>query len=352
MPPQFRVDEAAKGWFSAAEFSMNFGHGALATLRIVLLFASGCHLEQSDSPPQTPGAQLRKPVPVDSLPSAAVFDLGVEQQGRAPPVGFFAPEVIGARRASWSDGPLSKLKLSIRPDAERYLIAFLVEPYHAISPVSLAVAVNGADVGSIRLERGWQAHELELVRRWLEPGTNEFSFRYSRTARPIDAEPASTDARDLSVLFDQVQLSPVTREARLVFSNRDALGLALMDEGWAKDPNDKAPGVWTSAQRAALKLYLAPAPGAYELEITAHALPHVKDQKALVRWNSVSLGQVTFSDVKGTAKLTLAADQMRDENELVFELEGLRPMHELNPESDEKRLLGIRLVALAVVPSG
>src|SRR5262245_28233854 len=94
--------------------------------------------------------------------SGSVIDLGAEEDRAALITGFYAPESIERRKASWSEGQSSEISFSLKGSATRYVLALLAEPYFAIQPVSLNATMNGTEVGSINLEGGWNGYGMLL----------------------------------------------------------------------------------------------------------------------------------------------------------------------------------------------
>src|SRR5690606_23005908 len=134
------------------------------------------------------------------------------------------------------------------------------------------------------LARGWRAYQLPVSGERVSAGRNTLALHYSKTARPIDLDPRSTDVRALSVRFDQIQIAPITERVQLGFGSKNALALAALGEGWARDPSDRGTGTWTVAERATLTFHLdasalrAGGPD-YRMALTARAPRGVAERK-------------------------------------------------------------------------
>lgn len=293
------------------------------------------------------------PAPVE-LPIAAVVDLGSDPASRHALDGFSMPERVGSRSASWSEGDVSSVSLHLRGGASQYLVAFVAEPYHMLGELSVGVGLNRHALGEIHLSRGWRAYQVAVRGDRVVAGRNQLSFNYSKTARPSDFDPQSSDVRPLSVRFDVIQIAPVTERVQLQFGSKDALGLSALGEGWARDPNDRGTGTWTVAPRAQLSFRLVePPPTAgrrYRLSLTARSPSGVAERRVALSLNGTSLGSLAYSSTKTTAAVDVAAEQLKAVNELSFEFEGLESPAQRHAESNDTRLLGLRVFELVVAP--
>jgi hypothetical protein len=285
------------------------------------------------------------------LPASAVLDLGTEDGRAILTEGFSPPEQAGPRRASWSEGPASELSFSVQGDAKEHLLAFVAEPYLPISPVSVKMAINDKPVGELQLTSGWKAYKLKIPEGLIKNGDNALSFNYSKTARPSATEPGSTDEREISVRFAQIQVQPILDGISVLFDSHNALTFALIGEGWAVDPGDRAPGIWTVGHRASMAIHLAKASGTnYRITLTARAMGGVGNQTATLKLNQRRIGELNFSERKATQQLQLPADLLRDDNELVLELPAVKSPAQVDPKSKDQRLLGLRISKLEIKP--
>jgi len=321
----------------------------------LLLVASqlGCRGEPADMRAPAPEDEPVEPARAD-YPASAVVDLGIDDGPRQLVEGFSLPERVGARFASWSEGELSTVTMSLRGDAGDYLVAFLVEPYHRLGTVGVSLALNGRPLGETQLAKGWRAYQLPVSGDRVVAGRNALSFQYSKTGRPSDFEPQSTDVRSLSVRFDQIELAPITERAQLTFASKNALALAALGDGWARDPSDRGTGTWTIAKRAQLTFHLVapgtqPRPG-YRLTLTARAPQGVLERNVELTLNGAPLGSLVFAATKTTASLDVPAERLSAVNELWLEFERLESPAQLDAESKDKRLLGLRVFGLDVAP--
>ena len=321
-----------------------------------LLAASvlGCRGEPADMRAPGPEDEAVEPARAE-YPASAVIDLGSDDGPRQLVEGFSLPERVGARFASWSEGELSTVTMNLRGGAGEYLVAFLAEPYHRLGTVGVSVALNGRPLGEAQLAKGWRAYQLPVSGDRVVAGRNALAFQYSKTGRPSDFDPRSTDVRSLSVRFDQIELAPVTERAQLAFASKNALALAALGDGWARDPSDRGTGTWTVAKRAQLTFHLLPPgtqPGSpsYRLTLTARAPQGVLERNVQLTLNGAPLGSLGFSATKTAASLDLPAERLSARNELWLEFERLASPAELDAESHDKRLLGLRVFELDVAP--
>lgn len=325
---------------------------ALAIPTALALLLCACQGEPVDA--GEPPADVPLATAVAELPAGDVIDLGVDARTHVMD-GFSLPERIGPRLASWSEGERSTMTLNLRGGEQDYLVAFLAEPYHRLGEVPLAVTLNQKALGDLTVARGWRGYQLVVSGERVGAGRNELSFRYGKTGRPSDFDPASTDMRDLSVRFDQIQLQPITQHVSLAFGSKNALALAALGDGWARDPSDRGTGTWTVDQRATLSFHLAsgPAkPAAYRITLAARTPRGVAERSVALSLNGATLGQLSFQDKKGAGSIDVPAERLKGKNELALEFGDLKSPAELDPQSKDKRLLGLRVFELDVAPLG
>jgi hypothetical protein len=314
----------------------------------------GCRGEPADVRASAPEEQPAAPAGVEH-PASAVVDLGSDDGPRQLVEGFSMPERVGARFASWSEGELSTVAMNLRGGAGDYRVAFLAEPYHRLGTVGVSLALNGRPLGEAQLTKGWRAYQLPVSGDRVVAGRNVLSFQYSKTGRPSDFEPQSTDVRSLSVRFDQIELAPITERAQLAFGSKNALALAALGDGWARDPSDRGTGTWTIAKRAQLTFHLV-APGTepgrprYRLTLTARAPQGALERNVALTLNGAPLGSLVFAATKTAASLDVPAERLRAENELWLEFDRLESPAQLDAESKDKRPLGLRVFGLDVGP--
>jgi len=303
--------------------------------------------EPADTPPVT-----TEPV---EYPAAAVVDLGSDDRPRQMLEGFSPPERVGARFASWSEGERSTVGVNLRGGARDYLVAFLAEPYHRLGGVAVNLSLNGRPLGEAQLAPGWRAYQLSVSGERVSAGRNTLSLQYSKTGRPSDLDPQSTDVRALSVRFDQIQIAPIGERVQLGFGSNDALALAALGEGWARDPSDRGTGTWTIADRATLTFHLTPPeakPGgpSYPLTLTARAPRGIAERRVALTLNGAPLGSLVFTAKKSRVTVEVPSERLHAKNELAFEFTGLQSPAELHSDSKDARLLGLRVFELSVAP--
>jgi hypothetical protein len=314
----------------------------------------GCRGEPADVRAPAPEEPPATPAGVEH-PASAEVDLGSDDGPRQLVEGFSLPERVGARFASWSEGELSTVAMNLRGGAGDYRVAFLAEPYHRLGSVGVSLALNGRPLGEAQLTNGWRAYQLPVSGDRVVAGRNVLSLQYSKTGRPSDFEPQSTDVRSLSVRFDQIELAPITERAQLAFGSKNALALASLGDGWARDPSDRGTGTWTIAKRAQLTFHLV-APGTepghprYRLTLTARAPQGALERNVALTLNGAPLGSLVFAATKTAASLDVPAERLRAENELWLEFDHLESPAQLDAESKDKRPLGLRVFGLDVGP--
>jgi hypothetical protein len=300
-----------------------------------------------DAPPPAP------PAPPAEPPAGAVIDLGIE----APPThsmdGFSLPERVGSRIASWSEGELSTIAFDVRGGAKSYQVAFLAEPYHMLGEVRVGISLNKRPLTETTVLRGWRAYRVVAPGDRVGAGHNVLAFHYSKTGRPSDFDPRSNDLRELSVRFDQIQVQPITDSVELAFGSKNALALAALGDGWARDPSDRGTGTWTIASRALIEFQLArpeAGPSVYSLSLAARTPRGVAERSVSLTLNGAPLGTLRFQDEKATAVVDVPAERLKADNELALEFSKLEPPAALDRNSKDSRLLGLRVFELDVAP--
>jgi hypothetical protein len=322
----------------------------LATLGVAAL-ALACEGVPIDRLDVGDAIEAQAPPPRE-LPEGAVIDLGVATTPTHSLEGFSLPERVGSRFASWSEGELSTISFELRGGASEYLVAFLAEPYHMLGDVPVTLRLNKQPLMETTLASGWRAYRAVVSGERVAAGRNQVSFHYGKTGRPSDFDPRSTDVRDLSARFDQIEIQPITLRAELAFGSKNALAQAALGEGWARDPSDRGTGTWTVEKRALIRFFIARSElsSPYSLALAARAPRGVAERTVNLVLNGTPLGSLTFADSKTTALLEVPAEHLKRENELALEFSKLEAPSSLDPSSKDTRLLGLRVFELSVAP--
>jgi hypothetical protein len=313
----------------------------------------GCSLPSCQGMPAEAAESSEPPAPAvaTELKTGVVIDLGSDDGPSHVVDGFSLPERVGSRIATWSEGELSTLAFNLRGGAKDYMVAFLGEPYHMLSDVSVGVALNKRPVADTVLTNGWRAYGFVVKGDAITAGRNELSFHYSKTGRPSDFDTRSSDVRELGVRFDQVQIQPLGPSVQLSFGSRNALALAALGEGWVRDPSDRGTGTWTLGSRATLSFHLTKSEAPmYRLSLSARAPRKVAERKVALSLNGTPLGELAFPEKKSTLQIDVRAEQLTGDDELSLEFGRLETPAELDPASKDKRLLGLRVFELEVTP--
>jgi len=141
------------------------------------------------------------------LPASTHIDLGTPGARAFEAEGFSFDEEAGDRRAVWSDGPVSKLWFRTGVDSgDRCSLHVTAMAFAPLVPLKVTVSLNGERIGEFSPTIEFQTHTLDLPSSALDLNTNTLEFRYSRTARPRDSNPTSSDERQLAVRFDRVDI--------------------------------------------------------------------------------------------------------------------------------------------------
>jgi arylsulfatase A-like enzyme len=81
-------------------------------------------------------------------------------------------------------------------------------PYHGVQDQAVRVLLNGAPVGSFRLNDARHRYRLTLPAERQRPGENRLRFEFDKTASPADLEPGNQDRRRLAAAFYSLAVAP------------------------------------------------------------------------------------------------------------------------------------------------
>lgn len=286
----------------------------------------------------------------EPAPPAAVLDLGA-QEVQEHLEGFFAPERVGRRNPAWSQGRTSLLSFELKPEPRPYLLTLLLEPYVGAQPLTIELSLNDRALGELEILPGWRAYQRRVDASLLRAGANKLVLGYSKTARPADVEANSPDVREIAVRVDQVQLQPISDRMQLALEMKSAFSRAAMSDGWGVDENDRYAGVWTLGTRALLNVPLSGfAAPSYALELTAQAQPGLSGQSVRVRLNGTELGSLRFDGKRSTQRLAVSKSALAYDNVIELVFDELTSPSDINPQSNDRRLLGLRVLRLDLAP--
>jgi hypothetical protein len=122
--------------------------------------------------------------------------------------GWSGGEILGQHSGVWSDGPRSRVAVTLLPLDAPYVLTILTGTFRPAVPLTLEVTVNDVHVGSLEIQPGWQERSLDIAKGVLVDGTNNVDFAYSRTAAPAATIPGATDMRQLALFVDQLAVTP------------------------------------------------------------------------------------------------------------------------------------------------
>ena len=121
--------------------------------------------------------------------------------------GWSQPERRGSQPMLWNDGPASRIRfVAPRSRAESSVLRFVAQGYPPALPVTVSAWVAGKKLGEVAIEAARATYEIRVPALTFTAGVNELELRYSKTARPRDAEPPNNDARELAARFERLEL--------------------------------------------------------------------------------------------------------------------------------------------------
>jgi hypothetical protein len=167
------------------------------------------------------------------LPQSVEGDLVVERLGLTPlrpellldigrpaarpylASGVSFDEILPDRDGAWSEGSASHVTTLLAPADEAYVLSLAARALYLLAPLSVRVEVNGVALGAVTVDREFGIQELKVPRGLLKHGPNDLALSYARTMAPAHADPHSTDARELAIFLDWLELRPTSQGASL-----------------------------------------------------------------------------------------------------------------------------------------
>ncbi len=141
------------------------------------------------------------------LPSGIAFaeqvaiDAGTPEGRQYLLSGFSRKDRTRERTAVRSRGPASVVEFLLRPGEGAYALVVEARPFREHVGIEAEVSVNGAPIGSLRFEEGWERRELAIPAGHLREGVNAVVFSYARLAESEARKPPS-------LVFDRIGLVP------------------------------------------------------------------------------------------------------------------------------------------------
>jgi len=112
-------------------------------------------------------------------------DVGSREQGEFPAVivrQWYSPEDDGQQTFRRPRGRQASLRIPIRTIGD-FDVTLRARQMLAELPVAVALVVNGAEVGSVRLAQEWGEYALEIPAGALRSGFNDVTLRFSAAPR-------------------------------------------------------------------------------------------------------------------------------------------------------------------------
>jgi hypothetical protein len=133
------------------------------------------------------------------------IDVGEEDDDQFLGRGWADRERAADLSFRWANAITSTLLVPLKTPAANYQLEIDWAPF--APPQVVHVEVNGAPVGSARLDGGFQLDRFELPRALLRPNLNQLRFRYQHAQSPKSLG-LSDDGRTLAVQVNRIRLRP------------------------------------------------------------------------------------------------------------------------------------------------
>ena len=128
--------------------------------------------------------------------------------------GFSFDEAFEGLNAVWSLGKQSRVRFALDPAKESYVLAIHAKAFPALAPLDVKVLLNGHAIGAFRAGSAFGIFELTVPTWNFATGDNELKLEYAATAEPRRVDARSSDARELALELDWLELRPESRGPR------------------------------------------------------------------------------------------------------------------------------------------
>ena len=164
----------------------------------------------ASSAPGAASAPAPSAVPAAAQTEAAFhLDLHRDDARSSLTSGFYGVEGLDTEvPAVWSQGLTSTVSVPLSPAAGDYVLVITARTLASLSPLSIAVRLNGAELGKVSIKAKPGDGEVAVPNGTLKAGSNELVLTYPRTAKPATTVHGSTDVRDLAINLFKLDLRP------------------------------------------------------------------------------------------------------------------------------------------------
>jgi len=204
-------------------------------------------------------------------------------------------------------------------------------------PQSVAVTLNEEPLGHLTPLEGWQQVSVAVPEEHLRPGSNLLSLGYRRMARPREVD-GSADDRDLAVMFDAIDLIPLSDGSSFEMDSGDRLwslvrgwsGLELIEDRSVR---------WSEGPDSVLRFRLHPTSGQFRLTFSARPYEPTMPQSLRVSLNGTALGTLAIDEGWREYVLTIHEGLVGvEENVLSFEYGSIVRPQDISESADARRL--------------
>jgi hypothetical protein len=245
--------------------------------------------------------------------------------------GWSGDDVIGGRSAARLRPPAGELSVRLRPIGTDYVLGVLAMSESEEKSSRIGLEINGARPGLLAPGDHYGPSFVRIPRASLQVGTNAIKLA-------VDGGHFAIDYMSLRPLESGVFLDIGGPEAR-----------QNLVAGFS---GDEETTTWSDAPSSRVAVWLTPVPTPYRLSLRAAALGALDPLTVTVHVNGKVLGSFTASSNFGTHDLAIAANLVRDGENLVdFTYAETRQPSRVKPSSRDTRHLALRYDWLEIVPA-
>lgn len=258
--------------------------------------------------------------------------------------GWGMGELIACKPGRWADGHRSEVQFRAADADQMYVLRARLRAYETATEQRLKLSLNGRNVyeGLVPLTSQLLTADTHALRR----GRNELTFELSQVG-----EPGGDDVRQLSVLLESLQLTPLANDFDFEVGSAEAEEHLLSGFSPPEEEGGRA-FVWNDGPSSVFQGRIDSPDGAHLLSFTAQALPGVT-AAVRISVNDHPLRSVQFSAEWSRTELLVPPELLqRGANRVRFDYGATLAPAALYADSTDRRELAARFrsLALAALP--
>jgi len=297
-------------------------------------------------------AALFDQVVLSPLVTSVRIDVGTNEGRNFLASGFSGDERSGDRTVAWNLGPRSRIDFTLGGEPAAHVLSVHALGYAPISPVKVNVSINGRPTGALVFPNTWSRQALALPTSYVQPGKNSIELEYEKTAKPRDVEHGSTDDRQLAVMFDTIELSPLDSGKAILLGRRSAHVHQLT--GWSSDERlENQSVVWSDGDSSSVVFDDVDASSPLVLRVRAQAFEPALPVTVEVSLNHKPLGSFKPQASFDTYELPIPGHAGAGPLAIVeFRYDHTARPKDVFPNNRDERRLAVRFESIAIAPAG